>query len=107
MLIQGKMSQEVCRFTSRDKGGIILPTKTDVNTETLIADVIFYKHPNCTSPALEAFHTYVSSPALIDLDITSDIVDLVPKTMKGVAGPWHTETVNWQDCTLHYGPPSR
>ena len=78
-----------------------------MNTETLVTDVILSKHPNCTSPALEAFHPYVSSPALIDLEITSNIVDWVPKTMKGAAGPWFIGTVNWQDWTLHYGPSSR
>ena len=87
MLLQGKLRQEVRRFTGRDKAGLLLPTDTDVNTETLVADVIFSKHPNCTSPALEAFNPYVSSPALIDLDITSDIVDRVPKMMKGAAVP--------------------
>ena len=83
MFLQGGLRQEVRRFTVRDKGGILLPTDTDVNTETLAADVLFSKHPNYTSPALEEFHPYFSSPALIDLDITSGIVDRVPKTMKG------------------------
>ena len=86
-MLQGEMSQEVSRFTGRDKGGLLLPTDMDVNTETLVADVLLSKHPNCTSPALEAFNPYVSSPTLINLDITSDIVDWVPKTMKGTAGP--------------------
>ena len=69
------------------QGGILLPTNTDVNTETLVADLLFFKHPNRTSPALEAFHPYVYSPALINLDIKSDIVDRVPNTMKGAVGP--------------------
>ena len=47
----------------------------------------FLQTPNHTSPALEAFHPYVYSPALINLDITSDIVDRVPNTMKGAVGP--------------------
>ena len=102
MIIDGKLSQEVCRFTGREKGVLIFPTETDMNTETLVTDVIFSKHPNRTSSALEEFHPYVSSPALIDLDITSDIVDQATKKMKGAAGPWRTEIVNWQDCTLHY-----
>ena len=68
------------------KGGLLLPTDTGGNTETLVADVIFSKHPNRTLPALEAFHPYFSSPNLIDLDIMSDIVDKVPNTMKGAAG---------------------
>ena len=87
MLLQGKLRQEVRRFTGRDKAGLLLPTDTGVNTETLVVDVLFSKHLNRTSPALEAFHPYVSSPALLDLDITSDIVDRVPKTIKGAAGP--------------------
>ena len=80
------MRQEVCRFTGRDKGGLLLPTDTDVNIETLVADVLLYKHPNLTSTALEAFQSYVSSLVLIDLDITSYIVDWVPKTRKGASG---------------------
>ena len=81
------MRQEVYPLTGRDKSGILLPTDTDVNTETLVADVLFSKHTNRTSPALEAFHPCFSSPSLIDLDITSDIVDWVPKTMKVAALP--------------------
>ena len=69
------------------QGGLILPTNLDVKTGTLVADVLRSKHPNRTSPPLEAFCPYVSSPALIDLDITSDIIDWVAKTMKGTAGP--------------------
>ena len=80
------MRQEVFRLTGRDKGGILLPTDTDVNTETLVTDVLFSKHTNRTSPALEEFHPCFSSPSLIDLDITSDIVDRLPKTMKGAEG---------------------
>ena len=79
MLLQGKLRQEVLRFTGRDEGGILLPTDTDVNTETLVADVLFSKHPNRTSPALEAFHPYFSSPALIYLYITSDIFIRFPR----------------------------
>ena len=75
MLLQGEMSQEVSRFTGQDKGGLLLPTDMDVNTETLVADVLLSKHPNHKSPALEEFHPYVSSPTLINLEITSDIVD--------------------------------
>ena len=86
MLLQRKLRQEVRRFTGRDKGGLLLPTETDVNTETLVADVLLSKYPNHTPPALEAFHPYVSSPALINLDITSDIFDQVTNTMKGAAG---------------------
>ena len=67
------------------QGGLILPTDADVKTGTLIADVLRSKHPNCTFPPLEVFCPYVSSPALIDLEITSDIVDWVAKTMKGAA----------------------
>ena len=67
------------------QGGLLLPTNTDVNTETLVADLLFFKHPNRTSPALEAFYPCVSSPVLIYLDVTSDIVDWVTKTMKGAA----------------------
>ena len=78
-----------------------------MNTETLVTDVILSKHPNCTSPALEAFHPYVSSPVLINFYITSGIVDWLPKTMKGETGPWHIETVNWQYWTLHYGLSGR
>ena len=87
MLLQGGIRQEVCRFTGRDKGVFILPNETDANKETLITYLLFSKHPNRTSPALEAFHPYVSSPTLIDLNITSKIFDRVPKTMKGAAGP--------------------
>ena len=87
MLLQGRLRQEVRRFTGRNKGGLLLPTDTDVNTETLVADVLFYKQLNRTSPALEEFHPYVSSPALIHLDTTSDIVYRVPKRMKGAAVP--------------------
>ena len=83
MLLQGEMSQEVRRFTGRDKGGLLLPTDMDVNTETLVADVLLSKHPNHKSPALEEFHPCFSSPSLIDLDIMSYIVDRVPKTIKG------------------------
>ena len=61
------MRQEVFRLTGRDKGGILLPTDTDVNTETLVTDVLFSKHTNRTSPALEVFHPYVFLPDLIDL----------------------------------------
>ena len=53
MLLQVKLRQEVRRFIVWDKGGLLLPIHTDVNTETLVAYVIFYKHPNCTLPALE------------------------------------------------------
>ena len=67
------------------KGGLLLPTDAGGNTETLVADVIFSKHPNRTLPALEAFHPYESSTALINFDITSDIVDEVPKKTKGAA----------------------
>ena len=59
---------------------LLLPTDTDVNTETLVAYVRFFKHPNRTSPALEAFHPYVFSPDLIDLDTKSDIFYREPKT---------------------------
>ena len=79
--------QEVRRFTGREKGVLLLPTGTGVNTETLVADVLFSKHPKRTLPVLEEFHQYVSSPALINLEITSDIFDQVPKTMKGAAAP--------------------
>ena len=48
MLLQGGLKQEVRRFTGRDKGGLLLPTNTDVNTETLVADTLFSKHPNRT-----------------------------------------------------------
>ena len=106
-MLQGEMRQEVCRFTGRDKGGLLLPTDTDVNTETLVADFLFSKHPNRIPPALKAFHPYVSSPALIDLDVASNFFDRVPNTMKGAAGPWRIETVNCHDWTLHYGPSSR
>ena len=37
----------------------------------------------------------------------SGIVDRVPKTMKGEAGPWRIETSNCQDWTLYYGLSSR
>ena len=73
MLLQGKLIQEVRYITGQDKGGLLLPTNTFVSTETLVADLLFSKHPNRTSPALEAFRPYVSSPAIIDLDITSYI----------------------------------
>ena len=97
MLLQGKLRQEVCRFTVQDKGGLLLPTDTDVNMETLVADLLLSKHPNHTLPALEAFHPYVSSPTLIDLEITLEIVERVHKTMKGAEEPWRIEKVNWQD----------
>ena len=97
MLLQGEIRQEVCRFTVRYKGDLLRPTNMDVNTETLVVDFLFSKHPNCISPALESFHPYVSSPALIGLDITSKIFDRVPKTMKGAEGPWCIEKVNWHD----------
>ena len=87
MLLQGKPRQKARRFTGRDKGGLLLPTDTVVNTETLVADVLLSKYPNHTSPALEAFHPYVSSPDLNYLEITSKIVDRVRNTMKGAAGP--------------------
>ena len=87
ILLQRNMRQEVRRFTGQYNEGIILPTVKDVNTEILVAYVLLSKHHNRTSPALEAFNPYVSSPALIDMDITSDIVDQVTKTMKGAAGP--------------------
>ena len=87
MLLQEELRQEFYRFTGPYKGVILLPIDTDVNTYTLVADVLFSKHPNCTSPALEAFHPYFSSTSLINLDITSEIVGRLLKTMKGAAGP--------------------
>ena len=83
---QGNLRQEVHRLTVRYKGSLLLPTDTDVNTETLVTYVLFSKHPNLTFPAFKEFHSYFPSPALINLDITSDIVDWVPKTIKGASG---------------------
>ena len=85
MFLQGGLRQKVLWFTGRDKGGLILPNNTDVNTDTLVADFLFSKHLNRTLPALEAFHPYVLSPDLVNFDITSNIVDRVPKSMKGAA----------------------
>ena len=67
------------------QGYLILPTDADVKTGTSVVDVLHSKQPNRTLPPLEVFCPYVSSPALIDLEITSDIVDWVAKTMKGAA----------------------
>ena len=41
MILQGELTQEVLRFTGWDKGGILSPIDMDVNTETLVAYVIF------------------------------------------------------------------
>ena len=87
MLLQGKMILEVRRFTGQEKGDLLLPTNTDVNTETLVAYVFFSKHPNCTLPALEEFNPYVFSPNIINLDTTSNIVNQGSKKMKGAVGP--------------------
>ena len=83
MILHGKLRQEFRQFTGQYREGLLPPTNMDANIETLISDVLFSKHPNRKSPALEAFHPYFSSPSLIDLDIMSYIVDRVPKTIKG------------------------
>ena len=87
MLLQGNICQAVRRVTGWDKGGILLPIDTDTKMGTSVAHILCFKHPGLTSPALEVFHPYASIPALIDLEMTSDIINRVAKKMHGMSGP--------------------
>ena len=87
MLLQGNLCQTVRRVTGWDKGGLLLPIDTDTKTGTSVAHILRFKHHGLTSLALEAFYPYASIPALIDLEITSDIINRVAKEMHSTAGP--------------------
>ena len=67
MLPQGKLQQAIPWVTVRDKGGLLLLTKTDAKTGKMVVDVLVSKYPNPTTPYVEAFHPYASMSTLINL----------------------------------------
>ena len=86
MLLQGNLCQVVRRVTGWDKGAPLLPIDTDTKTGTSAEQILRFKNPGLISPALEVFHPYASIPALIDLEIKSDIINRVAKEMHSMAG---------------------
>ena len=105
MLLQEKLRQAVLLVNIRYKGGIILPNETDANTGKPVEDAS--NHPNPTFTDFEAFNPYTSTTALIDLDITSNIVEQVDNTMQGkyvLGGIGESACKYWMN---HYGTSSQ
>ena len=88
MILDGKLWQADQWVTVKDKGGLIHPMVMYTKNITLVEDVLRKKHPYPTSLAMAAFSSYYSTPARIDLDITSDIIDQATKKMQGITGPY-------------------
>eukprot|EP00957_Ditylum_brightwellii_P043810 3322308-Ditylum_brightwellii.AAC.2 len=106
MLLQGKLRQAVRWVTGRDKGGLLLPSDTNLNTGLTVGEVLLSKHPDPTPPPKSAFKTYEDLPALINLAITAVTVMHIASRMQGSAGPGGVEAVSWQDWLLRFGAAS-
>ena len=100
MILQRNLRQAFHLVTGWDKGGLLLPIDTDTNDGTLVMDVLISKHTEPTPPKMEAFNIYDSTPPLVYLYTTPNIVKQVDKKIQGAEGSRGIQTVDWKDCKI-------
>eukprot|EP00957_Ditylum_brightwellii_P091893 6996885-Ditylum_brightwellii.AAC.1 len=86
MLLQGKLQQAVHWITGRDKGGLLQPTDVGSKTGKSVSKVLLSKHPAQSQPPESALEEYGTLPALIDINVTEDVVQSIVSKMQGAAG---------------------
>eukprot|EP00957_Ditylum_brightwellii_P207023 15351107-Ditylum_brightwellii.AAC.1 len=70
------------------------------------SEVLLSKHPVPSQPPESALEDYDTLPALINLDVTDDVVQRVTTQMQGAAGPGGVDSMALQDWLLHFGEAS-
>uniref|UniRef100_A0A8D8RP38 Reverse transcriptase domain-containing protein n=1 Tax=Cacopsylla melanoneura TaxID=428564 RepID=A0A8D8RP38_9HEMI len=105
MVLQGKLRDATRWLTDRSSGGVhklndVLP---DGRT---VFEVLQEKHPEQLNPDPNLFLSDDPLPALIDVDVSSNHIEKVARTLRGGAGPSGTDADQWKSMLLRYGHQS-
>ena len=100
------MREAVQFLTDQDKCGVYLPTDKCSKTNKPVWEVFKSKHSKARTPSDEALPTYPTTPDLVDLDITSDVVERVASKLSGSAGLGGVDALDLKHWLLSFGKVS-
>ena len=81
-------------MTGHNKGVPSIPTHTYTKTGKRVDDILAYKHPALKQLSVEAFCQYDVMPVIMDINMMTDIIEKVDKTMQGAAVTYWIDAVS-------------
>jgi hypothetical protein len=106
LILLGKVREATRFITDRGCKGQILKPYDVVATGQTVKEVLESKHPLQAEGNPEAFIICEELPALVDVDITTEHVAKVARSLSGTAGPSGIDSQQWTDLLLKFGGPS-
>lgn len=107
LLLQGKVREAVRFLSGRIKGGVLQPNDIDTKSGLPVIDVLMEKHPSPGNATTTALLEYETTPPMLPLVCTADLVAEVAKRMGGSGGPGGVDSYALADWILRFGESSR
>ncbi|KAF6210438.1 hypothetical protein GE061_013544 [Apolygus lucorum] len=108
LLLRGKAREAVGRLSENSRMSVLGPTEViDMQGKTVLEDLM-EKHPDQTIPDIDMLQlpAGMNLPPLIDIQISSSIVERVSRKLHGSGGPGGSEADQWVDFLLRHGRSS-
>lgn len=105
LVLQGKLREATRWITDRSGDGVLLPEDKLPNGQ-IVFEVLKSKHPGQMTPNDNTFLTCEQLPIMVDVDISSDHIEKMARSLHGSAGPSGTNSDQWKSMLLRYGAHS-
>lgn len=106
-VLRGNLRSAVRYITEREKGSILYPDDIDEKTGKPVSQVLAEKHPDSRRADPTKLPHYPSTPCLVPIVISEDIVAEVANNLSGGAGLGGIDSILLKHLLLKHGGASR